>query len=132
MPGPTTPRRRPGVTLVELVVALGVFGVAAAFALPALLFPRETTPTLDAVARRARELAIHRAQPLTLHIEAEGRWLLQAPDAGEPVVDRGRLTAMSDAVRIDVSALGRCVVRAGPSWLSTRWDAGRCLTMQAS
>lgn len=125
-------RRRDGVTLLELVVALTLLGIAAAFTLPSFLWPREATPTLDAVALYARERAIARAQPLILAVDADGRWTLTASTADRQSVDSGRVASPGSALAIEVSPLGRCLVHGAAPAVSSTWDVARCTSGRRS
>ena len=123
-------RRRDGVTLLELVVVLSVLGIAAAFVLPSFVL-RQSTATLDMVAQHARERAIARAQPLLLEIAPDGRWLLATPPDQQQRVDSGRVEGEGVRLAIDISPIGRCVLRSSPVRAAT-WDAARCASVRAS
>ncbi|MCC6316755.1 MAG: prepilin-type N-terminal cleavage/methylation domain-containing protein [Gemmatimonadaceae bacterium] len=113
---------RRGVTLVELVLVLAVLGVGAALVLPTFITPRPAQATLASVAQQARARAIATAQPLTLRLAADGRWLLAASGGERQTMDSGAIAEPGPVV-LDVSPLGACTIRFGRV---LRWDAARC------
>lgn len=125
-------RRRDGVTLLELVVVLTVLGITAAFVLPSFMFARPSVATLDIVAQQARARAIARAQPLTLMIGVDGRWMLATMPDGQQHVDSGQVESPGAPLTIDVSPVGRCALRAGSPALASAWDAVRCASGRRS
>ncbi|MBC7894411.1 MAG: prepilin-type N-terminal cleavage/methylation domain-containing protein [Cytophagaceae bacterium] len=125
-------RRRDGVTLLELVVVLMVLGITAAFVLPSFIFPRPSVLTLDVVAQHARARAIARAQPLTLAVGVDGRWMLATLADGQQHVDSGQVEPPGAPLTIDVSPVGRCALRGGSPTLAPAWDAVRCASGRRS
>lgn len=117
---------RPGVTLVELVVVLGLLGMMAALVLPPLVPPAPRTTTLPDVVRAARAAALARAQTLQLTVTASGRWHLHPL----PPMDRDTLAAGTLAgaapLQLQITPLGACLASPPVPPLLAGWDAAAC------
>ena len=111
-------------TLLELVVALVLMGMAAGLVLPAIATPPASEPDFDSVLRASRTSAIGRAQQLTLTVDGSGRWVLRSH---ESALDSGIVRGASSPMTMAISALGQCVVLRGEA----TWDAARCLPREA-
>ena len=107
-----------GLTLLEMVVVLVLLGVALALSFPSLVPPRAATDDpLQRVLDDARRFAVRRAEPLSLAIEADGRWTLEASDRLAPEIIRsGQLDGTRGAaLRVLVSPLGACWIEGSRS-----------------
>ncbi|MGH7470167.1 MAG: type II secretion system protein [Longimicrobiales bacterium] len=119
-----------GFTLVEVLIVLTLLGLASALVAPRLIEPRadrESAP--QGVIDAARRIAIHRAQAVTLLIDGDGRWLVEAEDAGVATRLRTGTVAWPHAlpVRMQISALGVCLLEASHGTSpSLAIDAVRC------
>ncbi len=99
---------RPAFTLIEMVVVLAILGVALSIAAPSLMRPI-AGDGLQNVIDKTRNLALRRAEPVTLVIGADGKWAAYAVRSGSEPVGTGKLGDMQPhALRIDISALGLC------------------------
>jgi prepilin-type N-terminal cleavage/methylation domain-containing protein len=105
-----------GLTLLEMVVVLVLLGSLLALALPSLSAPRAgSDDPLQRVLDTARRAAVRRAESLSLAVEPDGRWVVEAPgrDDPEPVLS-GRIEARrAAALRVLVSPLGACWLEGG-------------------
>jgi prepilin-type N-terminal cleavage/methylation domain-containing protein len=102
------PQARPAFTLIEMVVVLAIVGIALSIAGPSLMRP-VAPDGLQSVIDRTRNLALRRAEPVTLAVGADGKWMAYASRSSSEPVGLGRLADKSLApVRIDISALGLC------------------------
>ncbi|HUQ48410.1 MAG TPA: prepilin-type N-terminal cleavage/methylation domain-containing protein [Gemmatimonadaceae bacterium] len=99
---------RPAFTLIEMVVVLAILGIALSIAGPSLMRP-VAADGLQSVIDRTRNLALRRAEPVTLLVGADGKWVAYASRSGREAVGSGRLDARSSpSLRLDISALGLC------------------------
>lgn len=100
--------RRPGATLLELIVVLALLGLLLAIAAPAFIVPNEKSePNVAAVVATARRAAILRAEPVTLTFEENGAWRVDSDATpGTSPIATGRLASSTNGVRIRISPLG--------------------------
>ena len=99
---------RSAFTLIEMVVVLAILGIALSIAGPALMRP-VAADNLQSTIDRTRNLALRRAEPVTLTIERDGKWVARSPRSGTEPVATGQLGERSVApMRIDISAVGLC------------------------
>jgi len=122
---------RPGVTLVEVVVVLGLLGMMAALVLPPLVPPAPRTATLPDVVRAARAAALARAQTLQLTVTAAGRWHLHPlPPLDRDTLARGTLArgtlAGAPPLQLQLTPLGACLASPPVPPLLAGWDAAAC------
>ena len=102
------PQARPAFTLIEMVVVLAILGIALSIAGPSLMRP-VAADGLQSVIDRTRNLALRRAEPVTLVVGPDGNWVAYAARSGSDPVVSGRLgDKASPALRLDISALGLC------------------------
>lgn len=121
-------RSHPGVTLLELLVALAVVGAGATLVAPLLRLPTRAERGDDVVAR-TRALALRRAEAMTLVVGADGAWRIgpTRADGGEPLAS-GRLeAARTDSLpgELVVTPLGHCLAFARRA-AGGAWDPVRC------
>lgn len=125
---PRAVRSHPGVTLVELLVALVLLGMGAAVVAPVFRLPAPRTAEGDAVAR-TRALALRRAEAMTLVIGRDGAWTVHpARDGTGEALATGQLAAArADSLprTLVVSPLGDCMALDAPAAGGT-WDPVRC------
>ena len=101
-------RARPAFTLIEIVVVLAILGIALSIAGPSLMRPG-TADSLQGVIDRTRNLALRRAEPVTLVVAADGTWEAFAARTGSDPLGSGKLGETNPSgMRIDISALGLC------------------------
>lgn len=101
-------RARPAFTLVEMVVVLAILGIALAIAGPSLMRPVAANG-LQSVVDRTRNIALRRAEPVTLVTGADGKWTAYAVRSGSEPVTSGTMSgSLPAAMRIDISAIGLC------------------------
>lgn len=101
-------RARPAFTLIEIVVVLAILGIALSIAGPTLMRP-VAADNLQSVIDRTRNLALRRAEPVTLVVAADGKWVAFAARTGSDPVGSGNVGEQNPpAMRIDISALGLC------------------------
>lgn len=76
---PVRQDRRSGFTLLELVVVLGIMGLAMAIVAPSLVL-RAPSPeeSMQRVVASARRVAMQRAQTVTLDVDEDGGWRVMA------------------------------------------------------
>ena len=99
---------RSAFTLIEMVVVLAILGIALSIAGPSLMRP-VAADNLQSVIDRTRNLALRRAEPVTLVVGADGNWVAHAARSGSDPVGSGKVGEnRSSASRIDISALGLC------------------------
>lgn len=99
---------RPAFTLIEMVVVLAIVGIALSIAGPSLMRP-VAADNLQSVIDRTRNLALRRAEPVTLVIGADGKWAAYAARSGSEAIGSGKSDDINAAgLRIDISALGLC------------------------
>jgi len=130
---PSLPRpsdRRPGVTLLELLVVVLLLGVAAALTAPALL--RERADAGEHAGRGrvtafARAAAVRRGETLALDVAADGRWTLRVARGDSLPLADGTLDAADSLAprRLLVTPLGLCLPDDDAS-APAPWDAGSC------
>ncbi|MFN8581022.1 MAG: type II secretion system protein [Gemmatimonadaceae bacterium] len=101
----------PGFTLIEVMVTLAVLGLVAAFVVPSFAAPPRTTSSLDALRRSAADLALQRAQWLTLRVETDGRWTVRGDLASDTsALASGVLTETTSVpVVLRLSPVGACL-----------------------
>ena len=104
-------RRRPGYTLVEMLVVMVLLAVAAAVVAPSLMFRREDSLSFSKLVATGRQAAIRRAEVLRLHIERSGDWELTEDSSSGEILMRGRLSNTWGSADLLFSPLGTC----GPS-----------------
>jgi prepilin-type N-terminal cleavage/methylation domain-containing protein len=121
-------RSHPGVTLLELLVALAVVGAGAALVAPALRLPAPAAGAEDGVAR-ARALALRRAEAMTLLVGEDGAWrVVPTRDGTAEPLATGRLPAAridSVPAELVITPLGDCIAPVRPA-VGTAWDPVRC------
>lgn len=118
--------KRPGVTLLELIVVIALLGLILAVAAPTFIVPasRQESDLAKAIGT-ARRAAILRGEPMTVAFSPAGDWQIDGdatPTA--PPIATGRLAASIGALRIRVSPLGTCVTDSVAS--SMDWNALDC------
>jgi prepilin-type N-terminal cleavage/methylation domain-containing protein len=100
-----------GLTLLEMVVVLVLLGIALSLSVPSLVPSRAgADDPLQRVLDTARRTAVRRAETLSVGIEANGRWSIEASDSDDPeTVLSGQLERTpAPALRVLVSPLGAC------------------------
>jgi prepilin-type N-terminal cleavage/methylation domain-containing protein len=119
-------RRRTGLTLLELVVALAVVALAATLSVPMLRQPA-AAEDLDALVARARHAAVTRGETLRLTLAPDGRWRVVSLRAPERAVLEGAGVSSGALTMLDFSPLGTCVpaVGSGPAWDPVRCAVAR-------
>lgn len=104
----SSPQARPAFTLIEMAVVLAILGIALSIAGPSLMRP-VATDDLPSVIDRTRNLALRRAEPVTLVVGVDGKWVAYASRSGSEPVGSGKLDEKRGvALRLDISALGLC------------------------
>lgn len=106
-------RASTGFTLLEVAVTLVVMAIVASVILPVLPNPRATpsAPPLDRVVREASDLAVRRAEWLTLRARADGRWDLRS-DLSSDTMSLAAGTVLRDdpaPLTVRLSPLGACL-----------------------
>jgi prepilin-type N-terminal cleavage/methylation domain-containing protein len=126
------PARRPGVTLLELVVVLAIIGLGLTLAAPRFLsHPRKQENAIQRVIDGARREAVRRAGAILLSFEANGQWTVEATDADAENVSAGNVDwPYTGPMRLNISALGACTIDATDA-APLRVDPVRC-ALQAS
>lgn len=121
-------RSRFGFTLFELIVAMVVMGLVAAFAMPSLETPARDAGALSSVIPRARGAAIARAQTLVLTVTGQGGWTLTPlPPDDSVIVLRGQLdTSPTVGFRLRLTPVGACLSSSPLPEELGAWDAARC------
>ena len=112
-----------GFTLLEIVVTLVLIGLGAALVAP--MFRRDALPddAWPAVVSAARELAVRRAQRLTLDVDNRGQWRLSAL-GDSTAIGAGVLSERGAASRLSITPLGACFQENGAN--RRDWDAVAC------
>jgi len=102
--------RREAFTLLEMVVALAIAGLALAIVAPSLVLRRHSADVaIQDVVSSARRTAARRAESLTLELGSSGEWVLESSTAGHAVAS-GRIDGLAGhAFRVRVSPLGSCL-----------------------
>ena len=101
-------RTRRAFTLIEIVVVLAIVGIALSIAGPSLMRPI-AADSLQSVIDRTRNLALRRAEPVTLVVGADGKWTSYAVRTETRPVGSGRLGENPGiSLRLDISPLGLC------------------------
>lgn len=125
---PRAVRSHPGVTLLELLVALVLLGMGAAVVAPVLRLPAPRSADGDAVAR-ARALALRRAEAMTLAIGRDGAWSVRTTrgEPDEPLASGTMPASRADSLPalLAVSPLGDCLPVVAPA-IGGAWDPVRC------
>ncbi len=111
-------RIRSAFTLLELLVVLGLMGLAMAVVAPSFVVrPPSAGEATRRVVASARRAAMRRAQTVDLEVAANGDW--RASVAGrdsQEIILSGELPAISaGAVNLRISPLGVCMTRAETS-----------------
>lgn len=126
-------RRRLGLTLTELLVALAILVIAGALLLSRRVTRQgtlraENAGDMKAVVDTARALAVGRKEPMRLRVYADGLWSVVAPTVSDPVA-AGTISAPPAPMDFTIDARGVCRATAG--WvprddLRAAFDAGKC------
>lgn len=126
-------RRRLGLTLTELLVALAILVIAGALLLSRRVTRQgtlraENAGDMKAVVDTARALAVGRKEPMRLRVYADGLWSVVAPKVSDPVA-AGTISAPPAPMDFTIDARGVCRATAG--WvprddLRAAFDAGKC------
>lgn len=116
---------RYGMTLLELVIALAIMGLAAALAAPMLSRSSTEDTGVVSVVARARRQAIQHAEPLRVRIARDGAWAVQSQQRGV-VVDSGSLSTDGMPMDLLIDALGRCTPT-GAMTIDTALDPLTCV-----
>ena len=124
-------RVAPGVTLVELLVALTLTGIVAALVLPSFARRQQEGTPIGEVVRAARGAAIARAQLLSLTVLGNGTWSVHPLPPGDSLtVLDGRLDRAPTApFQLQLTPFGACLA-ATPLPAEVRgWDAAGCTSL---
>ena len=98
-----------GYTLIEIVVVLLLMGLAAALVAPVLSQRQASSDAVLALAGQARRIAVGRAEPVTLTIEAWGAWRLDgAASRAAGAIATGTLPRPREALTLVFSPFGSC------------------------
>jgi len=126
-------RRRAGLTLTELLVALAILVIAGALLLSRRVTRQdsmraENAGDMKAVVDTARALALSRKEPMRLRVYADGLWSVVAPAVTDPIAAG---TIRTPPAPIDFTIDARGVCRATAGWipreaLRAAFDAGKC------
>ncbi len=102
-------RKRNAFTLIEIIVALAVAGLALAVVAPSLVLrPPRADVAIQEVVNTARRSAARRGQSLSLEIKADGRWVIRASSTADSLAS-GRLAGESvRRLHVRVTPLGMC------------------------
>lgn len=111
-----------GFTLLEVTVILVLLAVAAAVVAPLFRRPEAPNESLGGVLAGAREIAVRRAESVTLTVDRNGAWRL-TPGTDTTTIAHGSLGPASQSARIRVTPLGACFSE-GPG--AANWDAIAC------
>ncbi|MFN8574645.1 MAG: prepilin-type N-terminal cleavage/methylation domain-containing protein [Gemmatimonadaceae bacterium] len=100
-----------GFTLIEVMVTVAVMALVASLALPAFVPPRREADTVATTLRAAADLAVRRAQWVTLRVTPDGAWNVRGDlDADTAAFAAGRLMAAIPApLIVRLSPLGACL-----------------------
>lgn len=107
---------RTGFTLLEVIVTLALLALLTALAAPTFVIRRtDDERELSRVLQVSRELAIRRAESLSLYIDATGRWSLgsDGSPSQEPIQRDSLKERMSSAALVRISPLGACYLESG-------------------
>ncbi|MBA3656333.1 MAG: prepilin-type N-terminal cleavage/methylation domain-containing protein [Gemmatimonadaceae bacterium] len=108
-----SPRSRPGLTLLELVVTLAILSVTLALVGPALVL-RQSSPDelFSNLVSDSRRVATRRAQAVQLDLGADGSWTLSGggPQETGAIIQRGRISASPGKARVSISPIGICIM----------------------
>jgi prepilin-type N-terminal cleavage/methylation domain-containing protein len=126
-------RRRAGLTLTELLVALVILAIAGAMLLSRTVTRQgtrraENAGDMKAVVDTARALALSRKETLRLRVYADGLWSVVTPALSDPLA-AGTISAPPAPIDLTIEARGGC--RATTGWvpreeLRAAFDAGKC------
>jgi prepilin-type N-terminal cleavage/methylation domain-containing protein len=118
-----SPTAASGFTLLEVVVTLLLLGLAAALVATAFRGDPPPRDEFDTVLAQARELAVRRAQSLTLEIDAQGRWKL-TPSGDSSSISAGTIRPSIEApLKVTISPFGTCL---SEPVIPPGWDALAC------
>lgn len=108
---PTRRTNPPGLTLIEVMIALAILLIAAAIIYPNVFPPkRDSVPSESDVVERAKALAIARAETVRLTVSADGNWEITPESAPTEVLATGRLPeAPPKPLTVRVTELGACL-----------------------
>jgi hypothetical protein len=109
-------------TLFEVLVVMAVLGLVTAVVLPALVVPQTEPAGIGHVVRKARTLAIARAQTLRLTVADDGRWVVR--DDAQPI-DSGAI-ATPGRLELWFSPAGHCRLATALPTAWGGWDVTRC------
>jgi prepilin-type N-terminal cleavage/methylation domain-containing protein len=128
-----TMRRRSGLTLTELLVALAILGIAGALLLSRKVTQQgtmraENASDMKAVVDTARALALSRKEPLRVRVYADGLWSVVTAAKSDPLA-AGTISTPPAPIDLTIDARGGCRATAG--WvpredLRAAFDAGKC------
>jgi prepilin-type N-terminal cleavage/methylation domain-containing protein len=126
--------KRAGVTLLELIVVIALLGLILAVAAPSFLVPEGngTTELADLVGT-ARRTAVLRGEPVTLVIETNGAWRVDAAAGrSRDAIATGSLTVAVGKVRVHLTPLGACVLEPLDALQGVSWDAVSCVPVRTA
>jgi prepilin-type N-terminal cleavage/methylation domain-containing protein len=104
-------RGQRGFTLIEVLIVLVILGLLVALVAPAPLFSRRgPEEALNEVIDAARRAAVQRAGTVTLLLDSEGGWMLEAEGEAEPLRTGTLESPPSSPLRLDISPLGACMI----------------------
>ncbi len=104
----------PGFTLVEMIVALAVIGLALAVVAPSLILPPRESGMTQALTN-ARRASVRRGETMTLLVGSDGKWKLTAGrySNGETLLAGKIEDSDIFAAEIVISPIGICTVQRG-------------------
>ncbi|MEO5580866.1 MAG: type II secretion system protein [Gemmatimonadaceae bacterium] len=118
-----------GFTLLELIVALALMGLAMAVVAPSfVLRPPSSDESVQRVVSSARRVAMRRAQTVTLDIDGGGSWRVTADGRDVPeVLLNGELDqSLPGGVHLRITPLGLCLTEQRSA------DDGRRMTVSGA
>ncbi len=103
-----------GFTLVEMIVALAVIGLALAVVAPSLILPPRESGITQALTS-ARRASVRRGETMTLTVESDGKWKLTSgrSSTGETLLAGNIEDGDIFAAEIVISPIGICTVQRG-------------------